>query len=75
MPSRETLAPGVRGQRGSAKTTGCSRRGKGISSAVEQSKKEPMLGGPVDLRLKPASATYCVILHKLLSLPEPYTLY
>lgn len=40
-PSWETLAPGLRGQRGSAENTECSRRGKGISCAVEQSRKGP----------------------------------
>lgn len=74
MPFREKLAPGARGQRASATNTECSMRSKGIRSA-EESKKEPMLGGPIDLRLKPGSAVYYVILHKLLSFPEPYTLY
>lgn len=33
------------------------------------------LVGPRDLGLNPGATTYCVILHKLLNLSEPHTLY
>lgn len=69
MPSWEMLTPGVRGQRGSAKNTERSRRGRGISSAVEQSKK-----GSYRSAFK-TWFCYCVTLHKLLRLPEPHTLH
>lgn len=52
------------------KNTECSGTGVGISRAVDKSKYKSMCWDPRDLGLNSRSATYCVILHKLLNLSE-----
>lgn len=53
------------GKRGQPRTQGAA--GEVEESAVQNSKKEPMCGGPIDLGLKPSSATYWVILNNYIS--------